>query len=86
MTDPVAQAARSAASVLAHDFGPNLPTEVEAALRARHTSGQRPGQYDPVAIAGLAVSAGSLIVAVAQLAWSSALTSASIRLNPRATH
>ena len=70
MTDPAAAAARTAAVILAPDFGPNLPAEVEAAL---HTSGareQRPGTYDPVAIAALGVGAASLIVSIAQLAWS----------------
>ena len=42
MTDPAADAARSAAAILAPDLGPNLPAEVEAALAARDTQ-QRPG-------------------------------------------
>jgi hypothetical protein len=62
MTDPVADAARSAAAILAPDLGPSLPAEVEAALAARST-GQRPDRYlDPVSVA-------SLIVAIATLAW-----------------
>jgi hypothetical protein len=62
MTDPVADAARSAAAILAADHGPSLPAEVEAALAARDTE-QRPDRYlDPVSLA-------SLIVAVATLAW-----------------
>lgn len=62
MTDPVADAARTAAAILAPDHGPHLPAEVEAALAARDTS-QRPGQYiDPVSLA-------SLIVSIASLAW-----------------
>ena len=62
MTDPVADAARSAAAILAPDLGPSLPAEVEAALAARDTS-QRPDRYlDPVSLA-------SLIVAIATLAW-----------------
>jgi len=69
MTDPAADAARSAAAILAPDLGPNLAAEVEAALAARGTR-QRPGQYDPLAIAGFATGAASLIVSIAQLAWS----------------
>ena len=62
MTDPAAEAARSAAAILAPDLGPNLPVEVEAALAARGT-GQRSDRYlDPVSLAGL-------IVAIATLAW-----------------
>ncbi len=62
MTDPVAEAARSAAAILASDFGPSLPIEVEAALAARNNP-QRPDRYlDPVSLA-------SLIVAIATLAW-----------------
>ena len=70
MTDPVADAARSAAAVLASSLGPGLPAEVEATLHARKYGEQPPGQYDPIAIAGLAVGAASLIVTIAQLAWS----------------
>ena len=62
MTDPAADAARSAAAILAPDLGPKLPAEVEAALAARGTP-QRPDQYfNPVSLA-------SLIVAIATLAW-----------------
>ena len=62
MTDPAADAARSAAAILTPDLGPNLPAEVEAALAARDTQ-QRPDRYlDPVSLA-------SLIVAIATLAW-----------------
>lgn len=62
MADPAADAARSAAVILAPDLGPNLPNEVEAILAARRTQ-QRPDQYlDPVSLA-------SLIVAIASLAW-----------------
>jgi hypothetical protein len=62
MTDPAADAARSAALILAPDLGPNLPAEVEAALAARDTQ-QRPDRYlDPVSLA-------TLIVAIATLAW-----------------
>ncbi len=62
MTDPAAEAARSAAAILATDLGPGLPAEVEAALAARDTQ-QRPDRYlDPVSVA-------SLIVAIATLAW-----------------
>lgn len=70
MTDPAADAARAAAASLAPSLGPGLPAEVEAALHARDSGGQPPGQYDPAAIAGLAIGAASLIVSIAQLAWS----------------
>ena len=62
MTDPAAEAARSAAVILAPDLGANLPAEVEIALAARGAQ-QRLGRYlDPVSLAGL-------IVAIATLAW-----------------
>src|SRR5689334_289283 len=62
MTDPVEDAARSAAAILAADLGLGLPAEVEAALAARDIQ-QRPDRYlDPVSLA-------SLIVAIATLAW-----------------
>jgi hypothetical protein len=70
VTDPVAGAARAAAAILAPDLDLGLPAEVEAALHARESGRQAPGQYDPAAIAGLAVGAASLIVSSAQLAWS----------------
>jgi hypothetical protein len=70
MIDPVEAAARSAAVVLASDLGPSLSAEVEAVLAARYTSERCPGQYDPAAVAGLGVGAASLIVSIAQLAWS----------------
>lgn len=70
MTDPPADAARSAAAILAPDLGPNLPAQVEAALLARDAGEQGPGQYDPLAIAGLGIGAASLVVSIAQLAWS----------------
>ena len=66
--DTVAAAARSAAALLAPELGPNLPAEVEAALYTREHGDQRPGQYDPLALAGLATGAASLIVSIAQLA------------------
>ncbi len=69
MTDPAADAARSAAVILAPDLGPGLPAEVEAALYASATTTRGPSQYDPVAIAGLGIAAASLIVIIAQLAW-----------------
>jgi hypothetical protein len=68
MTDRVEDAARSAAVILASELGPNMPAEVEAALYTRHHGDQRPGQYDPLAIAGVATGAASLIVSIAQLA------------------
>jgi len=62
MTDPAAEAARSAAAILAPEFGPSLPAEVEAALAARGMQ-HRPDRYlDPVSLA-------TLIVAIANLAW-----------------
>jgi hypothetical protein len=62
VTDPAAAAARSAATILAPDLGPNLPAEVEAALAVRDRE-QRPDQYiDPISLAGL-------IVSIATLAW-----------------
>ena len=65
--DTVAGAARSAA-ITSPEFGPNLSAEVKAALHAREHSDQRPGQYDPLALAGFATGAASLIVSIAQLA------------------
>lgn len=70
MTDPVADAARAAAAILAPALGSGLPAEVETALHTRDIGEQAPGQYDPTAIAGLAVGAASLIVSIAQLGWS----------------
>jgi hypothetical protein len=62
MTDTVADAARSAAAILAPDLGRNLPVEVEAALATRGGD-QRPGRFfDPVSL-------GALIVSIATLAW-----------------
>ena len=62
MTDPAADAARSAAAILAPDLGLSLPSQVEAVLAARNTQ-QRPDRYlDPVSLA-------SLIVSIATLAW-----------------
>jgi hypothetical protein len=62
MTDPAADAARSAAAILAPDLGPNLPAEVEAALAARDTQ-RRPDRYVDW------VSLASLILSIASLAW-----------------
>jgi hypothetical protein len=62
MRDPAADAARSAAAILAPDLGPNLPAEVEAVLAARHLQ-QRPDRYLDL------VSLASLIVSIATLAW-----------------
>jgi hypothetical protein len=62
MIDPVGDAARSAAAILAPDLGPSLPVEVEALLAARGAQ-RRPDRYlDPLSLA-------SLIVAIASLAW-----------------
>jgi hypothetical protein len=63
MTDPVAATARAAAAILAAELGAAARVEVEAALLARDSSRQRPTQYvDPMSL-------GSLIVAIATLAW-----------------
>jgi len=62
MTDHAAEAARSAAVILAPDLGRNLPVEVEAALAAR-AGDQRPDRFFDV------VALGGLIVSVASLAW-----------------
>jgi hypothetical protein len=62
MTDPVEHAARAAATQLAADFGPALPTQVEAALSARRST-HNPDRYlDPISL-------GALIVSIATLAW-----------------
>lgn len=62
MTDPITAAARATAERLTAEYGPGLAAEVEAALPARGTV-RRPDQYvDPVSV-------GSLIVAIATLAW-----------------
>jgi uncharacterized membrane protein YebE (DUF533 family) len=62
MTDAISAAARAAAGHLAAEYGPGLAADVEAALHAREIA-QRPAQYlDPVSL-------GSLIVAIATLAW-----------------
>lgn len=66
MTHPISAtartAARAAAERLAAEYGSGLPAEVETALRAQGTA-RRPDHYlDPVSL-------GSLIVAIATLAW-----------------
>lgn len=62
MPDPIAAAARATARRMAADYGPGLSAEVEFALHTHHT-GQRSNRYlDPVSV-------GSLIVAIATLAW-----------------
>jgi len=61
IADPVTSAARAAAGVLAEDYGPELAAEVEAVLHARRSPG-RDQYFDPVSV-------GSLIVAIAALAW-----------------
>jgi hypothetical protein len=62
MTDPVADAARSAAVILAGDLGPGLPAQVEAVLAARDTSHRLDRYLDLASLA-------SLIVSTATLAW-----------------
>jgi hypothetical protein len=60
VTEPIATVARATAQQLTDRYGPQLPGDVEAAL---HHIDARPEQYlDPVSL-------GSLIVAVATLAW-----------------
>jgi hypothetical protein len=60
--DPISTAARAAAGQLAADYGPTMPTDVEAELATQGTT-ERPGQYfDPISL-------GSLLVAIATLAW-----------------
>ncbi|HEX4806104.1 MAG TPA: hypothetical protein VFU94_09400 [Conexibacter sp.] len=62
MNEVIAGASRAAAARLADELGRELPGSVEAALHAKPTAA--PASYaDPVAL-------GTLIVAVAQLAWS----------------
>jgi hypothetical protein len=62
VNDPIAVAARASAERLAAEYGADLAADVEVALHARRTA-QRPDQYiDPVSV-------GSLIVAIATLAW-----------------
>jgi hypothetical protein len=62
MTDPISAAARTTAQRLAAEHGPHLAADVEAALHSQKTT-PRPGQYvDPISL-------GSLIVAIATLAW-----------------
>ena len=63
MTDPAADAARSAAVILAPDLGPNLPAEVEAALAARD------GPAAPGPLPATRSRSASLIVSIATLAW-----------------
>jgi hypothetical protein len=62
MSDPITAAAFSAADLLTADYGPDVVAEVKNALHVHGTRG-RPDQYvDPVSV-------GSLIVAIATLAW-----------------
>lgn len=63
MNDLVSEAARAAAARLAAEHGPDLAIEVEVALHERDGR-QPPERYvvDPVSV-------GSLIVAIATLAW-----------------
>ena len=62
MSDPIEVTARAIAAQLAAEHGPGVVAEVDAALHARRRA-ERPQQFvDPVSL-------GSLIVAVATLAW-----------------
>ena len=58
--DPVGEIACGAARRLTGEYGPEVETEVEAALYARGNAERH--AYDPVSLA-------ALIVGVAQLAW-----------------
>lgn len=62
MSDPVEEGARAAARRLAAQYGSQLPAEVETALRKRYVPASHDQYLDPVAL-------GSLIVAIATLAW-----------------
>lgn len=62
MIDVVAVTSRAAAGQLAHEYGPEVPLDVETALAARK-EGSRPETYIDY------VSIGSLIVSAASLAW-----------------
>jgi hypothetical protein len=46
------------------------PPKSKPPLHAHENGEQPPGQYDPTALAGLAVGAAGLVVSIAQLAWS----------------
>jgi hypothetical protein len=59
---PIAAGARAAATRLDRDFGPGLPSDVEATLLYGESGGERSAYFDPVSV-------GSLIVAVATLTW-----------------
>jgi hypothetical protein len=62
MDDPVGDIARAAAQRLAPEHGERIQAEVEAALSARETPRAVEQFVDPIAL-------GSLIVAIAMLAW-----------------
>jgi len=62
VSDPVEDGARAAAKRLAPDYGEELITDVETALRARHADPAADRYFDPVSL-------GILIVAIATLAW-----------------
>jgi hypothetical protein len=62
MDDPVGDIARAAAQRLAPEHGERIQAEVEAALSARETPRAVEQFVDPIAL-------GSLIVAIATLAW-----------------
>ena len=62
MSDPIEVTARAIAAQLAAEHGPGVVAEVDAALYARRRA-ERPRQFvDPYSL-------GSLIVAIATLAW-----------------
>lgn len=60
--DPAAAAARSAAANLTASHGATLLAQVEAALAARDSARRSDRYLDPISL-------GSLIVAIATLAW-----------------
>jgi hypothetical protein len=73
VTDPAATAAGAARAAAAHfaaEYGPGLAAQFDAELAARAGGDGRAGRYDPAVLAGLGMSAASLIVTIAQLAQS----------------
>jgi hypothetical protein len=62
MTNPITAGARAAANRLDAEFGPGLPSEVEAVLLDTESGEQSERYLDPISLA-------SLIVSLASLAW-----------------
>lgn len=61
MTNPITDGARSAAVRLDAEFGPGLPSEVEAVLLDTESGGQPERYLDPTSLASLIVSLASLV-------------------------